>query len=94
MGRELRAKLEEVGPGKVAWMSRQVHFSSVRQAEQRNNEEEHGAKRGVRGLYKLGQRVLTESPHRTSPRSTACRFFGVEVRVRVILRAVGNFADV
>ena len=62
MERELRAKLEEVGPGKVAWMSRQVHFSSVRQAEQRNNEEEHGAKRGVRGLYKLGQRVLTESP--------------------------------
>ena len=40
----------------------EVHFFSVRQAEQRNNEEEHGAKRGVRGLYKLGQRVLTESP--------------------------------
>ena len=28
----------------------EVHFSSVQQAEQRNNEEEHGAKRGVRGL--------------------------------------------
>ena len=26
----------------------EVHFSSVRQAEQRNDEEEHGAKRGVR----------------------------------------------
>ena len=45
----------------------EVHFFSVRQEEQKNNEEEHGAKRGVRGLYKLGQRVLTESPHRTSP---------------------------
>ena len=49
----------------------EVH-SSVRQAEQRNNQEEHGAKRGVRGLYKLGQRVLTESPHRTSPHNAIC----------------------
>ena len=50
----------------------EVHVSSVRQAEQRNNEEGHGAKRGVRGLYKLGQRVLRESPHRTSPRNAIC----------------------
>ena len=46
--------------GGVDVQTLEVHFSSVRQAEQRNNEEEHGAKRGVRGLYKLGQRVLTE----------------------------------
>ena len=75
MERELRAKLEEVGPGKVAWMSRRWRksISSVRQAEQRNNEEEHGAKRGVRGLYKLGQRILTERLLVTLSAPTASR---------------------
>ena len=49
MERELR----EVGLGKVrvdAKTQEEVHFSSVRQAEQRNKiqeKEEHGAKRGV-----------------------------------------------
>ena len=31
-------------------MLEEVRFSSVQQAEQRNNEEEHGAKRGIRTL--------------------------------------------
>ena len=61
-GERVEGQVEEVGPGKVAWMSRRRRKSILRQAEQRNNEEEHGAKRGVRGLYKLGQRLLTESP--------------------------------
>ena len=57
--------MREVGLGKVrvdAQTQEEVHFSSVRQAEQRNKiqeKEEHGAKRGVRGLE--------SSPHRTSP---------------------------
>ena len=42
MERELRAKLEEVGVD--VQTLEEVHFSSVRQAEQRNNEEGHGAK--------------------------------------------------
>ena len=76
-------------------MLEEVHFPSVRQAEQRNNEEEHGAKRGVRGLYKLGQRVLTESPHRTSPRNaicsslpTACARVTVAVQVQRFMKAL------
>ena len=89
MERELRAKLEEVGPGVDV---QTVHFSSVRQAEQRDNEEEHGAKRGVRGLYKLGQRVLTVvtlSAHRFQPLLTHAAAWG---RMRMRSRFAQIFA--
>ena len=66
----------------------EVHFSSVRQAEQRNKiqeKEEHGAKRGLRGLYKLRQRVLTER-HLRSLQSTATGVHSIlRMRVRVQL---------